>query len=545
MGERPFLPVGGRPVRRPPSRENLSSENGSRWLRPEDLAVGGCVTRATPWAPEPLLAILREGSQDPALICPDDGTVVSHAQLAASVQRLAGVLAGLGVERGERVAIVMPNGPEVVELLLAVAVLGATAAPMSSSYTHAEYAFYLSDLDPGLLLVQTGRGSDARASAGGRTVVDVSLRRDGPPVLSVAGAQATKERPFTCGSAEDVALLLHTSGTTRRPKQVPLLQRNLMASMRAIAAHYRLGAADVSYCAMPLFHVHGLIASTLAQLAVGGSVVTPRRLSQRRYWQQVSAHGVTWVSASPTIHTELIEHGTGSAPSIRFVRSCSSALAPGLMKRLEALYQAPVLEAYGMTEASHQMTSNPLPPARHEPGSVGVPAGAQVRIVDRAGRDLPAGQVGEVAVSGPGLTPGYLGDPEANAESFFGGWFRTGDRGQLRDGYLHLEGRIKELIIRGGENISPGEVEDVLKGHPAVADAVCFGIDDDKYGQVVGAAVVLTGEADTAQLRERCRASLADFKVPKVIHVVPEIPRTPTGKIQRNLVAARLTGQQR
>jgi acyl-CoA synthetase (AMP-forming)/AMP-acid ligase II len=492
-----------------------------------------------------LLAILREGSQHPALICPDDGTVVSHGELATSVHRLARLLAGLGVQRGQRVAIVMPNGPEIVELLLAVAALGATAAPMNPGYTQAEYAFYLSDLDPGLLLTQAGRGADARAAAGGRTVADVSVRPQGPPTLSVAGTQATKERSFEPGSPEAVALLLHTSGTTKRPKQVPLLQRNLMASLRAIATHYRLDAADVSYCAMPLFHVHGLIASTLAQLAVGGSVVTPRRLSQRRYWQQVGAHGVTWVSASPTIHTELIEHGTGPVPSIRFVRSCSSALSPALLERLEALYQAPVLEAYGMTEASHQMTSNPLPPGRHQPGSVGIPAGAEVRVVDKAGRDLPAGELGEVAVRGPGLTPGYRGDQEANAESFFDGWFRTGDRGLLEDGYLRLAGRIKELIIRGGENISPGEVEDVLKAHPAVADAVCFGIDDDKYGQVVGAAVVLKGEADPAQLRARCRASLADFKVPKVIHVVSELPRTPTGKIQRNLVASRLSGRQR
>ena len=494
-------------------------------------------------SPESLLSILHESSQHPALICPDDGTMVTHDELAASVHRLAGLLAGLGVRRGQRVAIVMPNGPEVVELLLAVAGLGATAAPMNPGYTQAEYAFYLSDLDPGLLLIQAGRGADARVAAGSRPVADVSLRPQGPPQLWVAGTQATREGSFEPGSAGDVALLLHTSGTTRRPKQVPLLQRNLTASVRAIAAHYRLGAADVSYCAMPLFHVHGLIASTLAQLAAGGSVVTPRRLSQRRYWQQVAAHGITWVSASPTIHTELIEHGTGSAPSIRFVRSCSSALSPALFGRLEELYQAPVLEAYGMTEASHQMTSNPLPPARHLPGSVGVPTGAEVRIVDQAGRDLPAGQPGEVAVRGPGLTPGYLGDPEANAESFFDGWFRTGDRGLLEDGHLRLEGRIKELIIRGGENISPGEVEDALKAHPAVSDAVCFGIDDDKYGQVVGAAVVLKGEADPAQLRARCRASLADFKVPKVIHVVNEIPRTPTGKLQRNLIAARLTGR--
>lgn len=499
--------------------------------------------RVTVSAAESLLAIMQEGNPGPALICPDDGTVVSHGELASAVHRLAGVLAGLGVQRGQRVAMVLPNGPEIVELLLAVAALGATAAPMNPAYTEAEYRFYLSDLDPGLLLVQLGRGADVRAAAGGLPVADVTIQRQGPPVLSVSGVEASAERAFAAGTPEDVALLLHTSGTTKRPKQVPLLQRNLMASVRAIGAHYRLGEADVSYCAMPLFHVHGLIASTLAQLAAGGSVVTPRRLTQRRYWQQVGAYGVTWVSASPTIHQELVEHGTAAAPSIRFVRSCSSALSPSLMERLERIYEAPVLEAYGMTEASHQMTSNPLPPQRHQPGSVGIPAGAQVRIVDKTGRDVPPGQAGEVAARGPGLTPGYLNDPQANAESFFDGWFRTGDSGKFCDGYLRLEGRIKELIIRGGENISPGEVEDVLKAHPAVADAVCFGIDDEKYGQVVGAAVVLKGETDSAQLRARCRGSLADFKVPKVIHVVAEIPRTPTGKVQRNRIGAQLMGQ--
>ena len=274
------------------------------------------MTEAPPSAPESLLAIVQEANPArPALRGPDDGTVVSHGGLASVGHRLASVLAGRGVERGQRVARVLPSGPERVELLLAVAALGATAAPMNPGYTEAEYRFYLSDLEPSLLLVQTGRGADVRAAAGGLTIADVTIQRQCPPALSVAGVEASAERAFTAGSPEDVALLLHTSGTTRRPKQVPLLQRNLMASVRAIGAHYRLGEADVSYCAMPLFHVHGLIASTLAQLAVGGSVVTPRRLTQRRYWQQVGAYGVTWVPASPTIHQELAEPGTAPAPA--------------------------------------------------------------------------------------------------------------------------------------------------------------------------------------------------------------------------------------
>ena len=427
---------------------------------------------------------------------------------------------------------------------MAVAAAGCMAAPLNPGYTEAEYAFYLDDLKPSLLLVQAGQGAEVRRAAGERMIVDVAAQPLGAPRLSVARAGGKAPRSFTAGAPEDVALLLHTSGTTRRPKQVPLLHRNVMASVRAIGAHYRLGAADVSYCAMPLFHVHGLVASALAQLAVGGAVVTPRRLTPRRYWQQTAAYGVTWVSASPTMHQELIKHGAAPAQSLRFVRSCSSALLPGLMKRLEEIYQAPVLEAYGMTEASHQMTSNPLPPRAARPGSVGIPAGAEVRIIDEAGRVMPAGQAGEVTVRGPGLTPGYLSDPDANVEAFVGGWFRTGDRGLVEEGYLRLEGRIKELIICGGENISPAEVEAVLKDHPAVADAVCFGVGDEKYGQVVGAAVVLRAPAGQAELRRRCRESLAAFKVPKVIHFVSGIPRTATGKPQRARVAAQLTGRQ-
>jgi oxalate---CoA ligase len=513
---------------------------------PQSLARdGGTVTSAPPSSAEPLLAILREGSGHPALISPDDGTAISHGELASAVLRLAGQLAGLGMAPGQRIAMVLPNGPEVVELLLAVAAVGATAAPLNPGYTRAEYEFYLDDLDPGLVLIQAGRGAEARAAAGRRTVVDVASQPPGPPLLSVAGRPVTGEAPFAAGSADDVALLLHTSGTTRRPKQVPLRQRNVMASVRAIAAHYALTGEDISYCAMPLFHVHGLIASALAQLGAGGSVVTPRRLTPRRYWRQLTELGVTWVSASPTIHAELIGPGGEPAPAIRFIRSCSSALSPALLAELARRYQAPVLEAYGMTEASHQMTANPLPPRPARAGTVGIPAGAEVRIVDKAGRDVPAGEIGEVAIRGPGLTSGYLNDPEANAESFFGGWFRTGDRGLLSDGYLRLEGRIKELIIRGGENISPAEVEAVLKSQPAVADAVCFGIDDEKYGQVVGAAVTLRGDTSAASLRAACQAVLADFKVPKVIHVVDQIPRTATGKIQRNRIAAQLAEQGR
>jgi acyl-CoA synthetase (AMP-forming)/AMP-acid ligase II len=475
----------------------------------------------------------------PARVCPDDARTLTHDELAGVVARLARELHSVGVEKGDRVALVLPNGPEVVELLLAVAALGAAAAPLNPAYTESEYRFYLGDLSPRLLVVPSGGANAARAAAGEVDVAELSIVPGRDPEV-VGGGAPDGNGASPAGAAGDVALLLHTSGTTSRPKQVPLLQRNLVSSARGIAAHYELTADDASYCAMPLFHVHGLVASALAQLAVGGAVVVPRRFTPRLFWQQARKHEVTWLSAGPTLHQMILEQAGEPSPVLRFVRSCSSALSPALMTRAEETYGVPMLEAYGMTEASHQMTSNPLPPGRRVPGSVGVPSGAEVRIVDREGRDVPRGETGEVAVRGPGVTPGYLNNPEANADAFFDGWFRTGDSGVLEEGYLHLRGRIKEMILRGGENISPAEIEEVLVAHPAVAEAVCFGIEDEKYGQVVGAAVTLAATADPQELRAHCRRSLAAFKVPETIRVVDTLPRTPTGKVQRRVVAAEL-----
>jgi len=492
-------------------------------------------------AGESLTALLAGGEAGhPALIVPDSGEVLSYTQVAARVEALAQRLAGLGVRRGDRVALALPNGPDVVLLLLAVTALGAAAAPLNPAYTAAEYQFFLTDIAPRLMLIPASGSAAATAAAAatGIAVIGVRPSGDGPPELLADGQAATLQRTFEPGSPEDVALILHTSGTTSRPKQVPLRQRNVMASARTIAAHYRLGPADVSFCVMPLFHIHGLVASTFAALGAGGAVIAPRRFTPQRFWPQARAHGATWLSAGPTLHQMILDRAGDSAPpgTLRFVRSCSSALAPALLDRAEQTYQAPMLEAYGMTEASHQMTSNPLPPAVRVPTSVGVPTGTEVRIVDQAGTPRPAGHAGEVVIRGPGVMSGYVGNPAATAEAFFGDWFRTGDRGVLRDGYLYLEGRIKEMIIRGGENIAPAEIEQVLASHPAVGDAVCFGVPDAKYGELVGAAVTLRADAEPRDLIEHCRGQLAAFKVPAQIDVLEEIPRTPTGKIQRRRV---------
>ena len=491
---------------------------------------------------EPLLELIDPDGGRPALVCPDDGRRVTHAQLRDRVADIAARLRAAGVERGGSVAIVLPNGPEIVEVLLGVTAAGAAAAPLNPAYTEPEYRFYLDDLAPQVLVVGAGAAPAARAAADGVTVIEVTARAGTGPLLTVDGAELPADGRGPDGMPDDVALLLHTSGTTSRPKQVPLLQRNLTAQARSIAAHYELSPDDVSYCAMPLFHVHGLVASTLAQLAAGGTVIVPRRFSPRRFWAQAEAHGVTWVSAGPTLHQMILDQPGSPPGTLRFTRSCSSALSPRLMREAEARYGVPMVEAYGMTEAGHQMTSNPLPPAPRLEGSVGVSAGAEIRIVDTDGRDVAPGAAGEVAIRGPGLTPGYLNNPEANAQAFFDGWFRTGDEGLLEDGYLCLRGRLKEMILRGGENISPYEIEAVLRSHPQVAEAVAFGVEDGKYGQVVQVAVVLQGSATPDELRRHARASLAAFKVPDRVYVLDRIPKTATGKVQRSRLAEQLAG---
>jgi oxalate---CoA ligase len=500
------------------------------------------IEQSRPAAGESLTALLARGEAGrPALIVPDSGQILTYAQTRDRVEALAQRLAGLGVRRGDRVALSLPNGPDFVLLLLAVIALGAAAAPLNPAYTETELGFFLADIAPGLMLIPASGAAAAGAAAAATQTALLAVRpaHDGPPELLTSGRQAAPQRFAEQGDPEDVAVVLHTSGTTSRPKQVALRQRNLMASTAAVAAHYRLGPEDVSFCVMPLFHIHGLVASTFAALSAGGAVITPRRFTAHRFWPQAREHGATWLSAGPTLHQMILDKAdeVGPPQTLRFVRSCSSALAPALLERAERDYRVPMLEAYGMTEASHQMSSNPMPPGVRRPGSVGVPTGTEIAIADKAGSFVPDGSPGEVVIRGPGVMSGYVNNPVATAEAFFGDWFRTGDQGVLRDGYLFLEGRLKEMIIRGGENISPAEIEQVLMSHPAVRDAVCFGLADDKYGELVGAAVTLTGDAGARDLIDHCRKQLAAFKVPTRIDVLPEIPRTPTGKVQRRRVA--------
>jgi acyl-CoA synthetase (AMP-forming)/AMP-acid ligase II len=313
-----------------------------------------------------------------------------------------------------------------------------------------------------------------------------------------------------------------------------------------VARHYQLGPEDVAMCVMPLFHVHGLVASTLATFASGGTVVIPAKFNPLAFWRIARDYGVTWYSAVPTLHQLLLARAADptsgrrvpGTEKLRFIRSCSAALPPRVMHALETAFGAPVLEAYGMTEAAHQMTSNPLPPLPRKPGSVGRGTNVGISIMDAHGRHCRPGERGEVVIKGPNVIRGYENNPEANAASFVDGWFRTGDRGYLDgDGYLHLVARIKELINRGGEKISPREIDEELLAHPAVAEAVPVGVPHGTWGEEVAAAVVVRAPLAEAELIDYCRSHLAEFKRPKQIFITDAIPRTATGKVQRGAVA--------
>jgi acyl-CoA synthetase (AMP-forming)/AMP-acid ligase II len=475
-----------------------------------------------------------------AVIVPEQNLRISYGSLRDQVESVAAALAAAGVSRGDRVGIAVPNSLSTIVSFLAASMTG-TAAPLNPAYKEEEFRFYLDDTAARVLILPP-EGIDEARKAAGDTVKILTVSMDSTGTVSLGNGNGHTTPPVP--DADDVALILHTSGSTGRPKRVPLTHANLSVSTGNIARTYALTPEDVSLCVMPLFHVHGLVASTLATLATGGTVVVPAKFNPLSFWRTARDVGATWYSAVPTIHQLLLartEAGAArpaGAEKLRFIRSCSASLPPQVMHDLEAAFGAPVLEAYGMTEASHQMASNPLPPSERKPGSVGCGTGVDISIMDFEGRHLKRGERGEVVIKGANVIRGYENNPEANASSFSGGWFRTGDQGFLDEaGYLTLTGRIKELINRGGEKISPREIDEVLLAHPSVSEAVAFGVPHATWGEEVAAAVVVSQPVSEAELLAYCKEKLADFKRPKQIHVTDTIPRTATGKIQRRVVA--------
>jgi acyl-CoA synthetase (AMP-forming)/AMP-acid ligase II len=502
---------------------------------------------------ETIADLLQRGADDAAAIGAPGGLApLRYRDLRALVRRTVADLNSFGIGRADRVVLVLPNGPEAAAAFLSVGA-GATTAPLSRGLTADEFEFNLTDLRAKALVVEAGLDSPARAVASRLRIPAIELvphRDQGAGAFSLRLLLKNGAGPFEGGLAQpdDEALVLHTSGSTSRPKIVPLLHRNVTASARNIMTALQLTPDDVCLNIMPLFHIHGLMAAVLSSLAAGAQVHCSPGFNALRFFQWLDEVRPTWYTAVPTMHQAIVSRASRHAEELgrmrlRLIRSSSSSLMPQVMEDLERTFRCPVIEAYGMTEAAHQMTSNPLPPRERKAGSVGVPAGPEVAIMDEEGKILSRGQTGEVVIRGANVMPGYEANPEANENAFLDDWFRTGDQGFIdRDGYLRLTGRLKELINRGGEKIAPIEIDVVLMDHPAVQQCVAFAIPHHKLGEDIGAAVVLR-EGHTCtdrELREFAARRLEHWKVPRTFVFVHEIPKGRTGKLQRIGLAAKL-----
>jgi acyl-CoA synthetase (AMP-forming)/AMP-acid ligase II/acyl carrier protein len=489
------------------------------------------------------LAIQRPGA--PALFGAS-GAHLGRVALMAQVDGTIAALADQGLGGVDRVAIVLPDSPMMAAVLLAVS-SHATAAPINPRYTADEIAFVLTDTAARAVIVHADPGATGHRAAveaarrvGCAVITAEPLGDDGRSAL---GGAAGPLGAGSAGAAAGTAIVLHTSGTTARPKLVGLQRAQLALTAAAIGRSLALGPEDRSLVVMPLFHVHGIVAGALAPLVAGGEVVVPTGHTPGDLARLVGECSPTWLTAVPSMLQTLLASAEREMPvhRLRVLRSCSSPLPPAVGAALEQRFGVPVVEAYGMTEAAHQVASNPLPPAVRKPGSVGLATGPEVTVVDDDGVPVAPGTTGHVLLRGPSIIGAYLDNPAANEASFVDGWFRTGDLGRLdEEGYLFLAGRSKELVNRAGEKIAPREVEDVLSSHPAVAQAVVFAVPDRRLGEQVAAAVVLREPVDEHELRKHVAASLAAFKVPRRIVACDSIPLGPTGKVQRMVLAEKL-----
>ncbi|KAI5462102.1 hypothetical protein BGZ63DRAFT_382996 [Mariannaea sp. PMI_226] len=506
-----------------------------------------------------LQTAIRGSPSSTAVIIPSkpSALVVTFADLNSQVSSFQSKLADLGITTASPVSIALVNSFEFIVSFLAASWQRGIAAPLNPAYKQSEFEFYIEDVKSDIVLVPRGAWDSNAPSVRAAKKFNAAVAEcywdaaKGEVALDVKDLGLLKGRSkekVLRAQPDDTALILHTSGTTSRPKVVPLSHRNLTRTMYNIEQTYQLTSADRTMLVMPLFHVHGLLCGLLAPLYTGGSMVVPPKFSASEFWNDFITHKANWYTAVPTIHQILLKNPAPTPkPAIRFIRSCSSPLSPTVFQKLEETYGAPVLEAYAMTEASHQMTSNPLPPAKRKPGSVGLGQGVEIKILNDEGEELEQGKEGEICIIGENVTKGYLNNPTANESSFHkNGFFRTGDQGKKdEDGYIIITGRIKELINKGGEKISPIELDNILTRHPQISEAVSFAIPDDVYGQDIGVAVVLkNGEKLSAeQLKAWMAERSVGFKVPKKVYFTEIMPKTATGKIQRRIVAETMMKQ--
>lgn len=491
--------------------------------------------------------LLNVGADEDVAVLGVDRPSLTYKQLRLQVSRTVTAIKELGLTRNDRVAMVLPNGPEMAMSFVSFACC-TTTAPLNPAYTYDEFDFYLNDLNARALLVLQGTDSPAVKAAQARRMQIIELAFDSADAAgtyslnSISGGSILEPDATALAQPDDIALVLHTSGTTSRPKIVPLLHKNLCVSAHNIQNTLSLDSTDVCLNVMPLFHIHGLVAAVLATLSAGGSVFASPGFNALRFFDWLDHAAPTWYTAVPTMHQAILSRAKRNQSVVdqsrlRFIRSASSSLPPQIFAALEETFGVPVVEAYAMTEAAHQMTCNQLPPGLRKPGMVGCSAGPEVAIMHESEATMLAvGDVGEIVIRGENVTPGYENNPDANAVSFVNGWFRTGDQGVMdADGFLTITGRLKEIINRGGEKISPREVDEVLMDHPAVQQVVTFAVPHKSLGEDVAAAIVLHENLNISEsdIRSFATERLAAFKVPNKIVFIEEIPKGPTGKLQR------------
>lgn len=495
--------------------------------------------------------LLTIGQNDAIAIQAPDRPALTYSALRALADKTADTLNAAGIGRNDRVALVLPNGPEMASAFACIG-CAATTAPLNPAYRQEEFEFYLEDLNSKALVVEQNSNSPAVAAAQklGIAIIELVSSEERPAgdfelQTALSGAATNPGQP----EADDIALILHTSGTTSRPKIVPLSQANVCASARNVGASLNLDSNDACLNIMPLFHIHGLIAAVMASLRAGARIYCSPGFNALKFFNWMEEAKPSWYTAVPTMHQAILQRSSRNmdviqANPLHFIRSSSASLPPQVMAELEKTFDAPVIEAYGMTEAAHQMACNPLPPAVRKAGTVGIAAGPEVAIMAESGSELLAqGETGEIVIRGPNVTGGYENNPKANTENFTAGWFRTGDQGIIdSDGYISITGRLKEIINRGGEKISPREVDEVLMDHPAIQQCVTFAMPHPKLGEEVAAAVVLGEDqtADESGIRAFTAEHLADFKVPRKVLIMDEIPKGATGKLQRIGLAEKL-----
>ena len=483
--------------------------------------------------------MINQQNDDLIFLTSEKNEKLSYGEFKIFNEKISRQLAATNVKNSDRAAIVLPNGPLMASSFLSISSY-MSAAPLNPSYKQEEFEFYLDDLKPKFLLVEPNSKSLAVIAAKNLNIPVFEMKiSDNQPLGTFE--LFDKETDYKNPNDYDEALVLHTSGTTSRPKIVPLSNLNIFTSAVNISKSLKLTADDHCLNIMPLFHIHGLIAVLSASAKVGASVCASNGFNALKFLDLAETQNITWYSGVPTMHQAILLRAQKNSDkakklNLRFIRSSSASLPPAIFEQLNDIFETPVIEAYGMTEATHQMASNPLPPAIQKPGLVGMPAGPEICIMNDKNEKLPEGEIGEICIKGDNVTNGYENNPEANKQSFVNNWFRTGDEGFFdEDGYLKISGRLKEIINKGGEKISPLEVDNILMDFPPIDQALCFGYKDKMLGEDIAVAIKLKENKSCTEddIKSYANEKLAKFKIPKKIFIVEDIPKGATGKLQR------------